>query len=88
MDKPLTLSAEEKHWLDTASYADLLARQRFARPGEVWFCGSNGEYYEQKIRERRQELLPFEADEIERRIGSHFGNFWKNLDAGKEGGEL
>ena len=78
----ITLSPAQLKWLDEASYADLLARWRYGRKGEVWFCGTNATRYKRIIEQRKLELLPFEAERIEKEVGWSNGRFWENVDKG------
>ena len=48
--------AEMKTWIDTATYAQLLARWRSAPAGSPWFQGDIGDYYAEVMRARRAEV--------------------------------
>jgi len=50
-----------KKWIDGASYEDLLRRWRYEPIGSPYFAGEMGNYYSQKMRERKAALLPGEA---------------------------
>jgi hypothetical protein len=47
---------EMKHWIDKATYEDLLAKWRFARPGEPFFQGEIGDYYAKVMARKREEV--------------------------------
>lgn len=47
------MTQEQKAWIDSASYRDLLGRWRFAPAGDPMFQGECGEYYKQVMQERR-----------------------------------
>lgn len=45
-----------KQWIDNASYEQLLSRWRFAPIGSPWFVGEVGDYYVEKMGEKRREV--------------------------------
>lgn len=45
-----------KHWIDHASFHELLRRLRFVPPGSVWFQGEVGEHFWKVYNERRAKL--------------------------------
>lgn len=47
------MNAEQKYWIDNASYEQLLGRWRFAPSGSEWFIGETGDYYAKVMREKR-----------------------------------
>lgn len=47
------MSQSDKEWIDNASIYDLLARNRFAKPGSEWFQGERGEYHLKVMAEKR-----------------------------------
>jgi len=42
-----------KHWIDTATYEQLLSKCRFAPAGDPFFTGEIGDYYMKVIKKRR-----------------------------------
>jgi hypothetical protein len=49
------ITQDQKAWIDSASYEELLRKWRFAPAGEPLFVGDVGEYYSKKMTERRDE---------------------------------
>ncbi len=47
------MTAEQKKWIDEASYVTLLERWRFASLGDPMFQGVLGEYYAKVMFEKR-----------------------------------
>lgn len=45
-----------KAWIDLATYEQLLDKFRIAPIGSPWFKGEIGEYYSQKLVEKRKEV--------------------------------
>jgi len=45
---------EQKKWIETASYKQLLAKYRFAPIGDPFFCESTGDHFQKIMRIRRQ----------------------------------
>jgi len=43
-------------WIDEASYQQLLGHWRFAKPGDPFFQGEIGAYYQKKMAEKRAEV--------------------------------
>jgi hypothetical protein len=54
MSTPIT--PEQKEWIDTASYEDLLWRWRFTPTGDDngFFTGETGKYYAKVMKQRRE----------------------------------
>lgn len=50
------MTPAQKHWIDTATYEDLLTHWRFAPAGDDLFQGDTGEYYQQIMAERREDI--------------------------------
>ncbi len=58
-----------KDWIDNASMEDLLRKQRYAPLGDPLFQGEIGQYYAQKMGEKRKEVGPEEYTAASKRIG-------------------
>jgi len=50
------MTAEQKKWIDTATYYQLLERWRMAPIGDQMFQGACGEYYAEVMQRRREEV--------------------------------
>lgn len=62
------MTADEKAWIDTASYEDLLRRWRFSPSGTSWFQGDTGAYYSAQLAKKRAET-PDNGVSASKRIG-------------------
>jgi hypothetical protein len=51
----MKLTPNEKARIDSMSYEDLLNQWRFAQPGDPWFYGETGEYWEKREKELRNQ---------------------------------
>ena len=60
---------EMKKWIDGASYEQLLSRWRNAPVGDQMFVGETGDYYKQKMEERRQEVGDAEHVKASKSVG-------------------
>jgi hypothetical protein len=49
------MTPEQKNWIDTATYSQLLYRWRFAPIGEPMFVGDTGDYYKEKMFQLRDQ---------------------------------
>lgn len=49
------MTDEQKKWIDTASYEDLLNHWRFAPVGDPFFAGDTGSYYIKVMNEKKKE---------------------------------
>lgn len=49
-----------KNWIDSASYQALLSRWRSAPAGSPYFQGETGQYYQQVMANKREEVGPGE----------------------------
>ena len=49
------ISKHDKHWIDNASYEQLLQRWRFAPIGDKLFQGELGEYFSKVMAEKKKE---------------------------------
>ena len=49
----MQLTEENKKYIDSLSYDDLLSHWRFAAPGNDWFQGETGKYWSEKMNDIR-----------------------------------
>jgi hypothetical protein len=63
------MSAQDKKWIDEASYEQLLRRWRFAPTGDGMFQGATGIYYQQVLDRKRKEISVDEHVRISKVIG-------------------
>ena len=49
------MTAEQKAWIDGSSYGDLLRKWRFAPTGDPMIQGECGNYFAEKMKEKRAE---------------------------------
>ena len=47
------MTPAQKEWIDNASYEAMLARWRFAPPGDSIFQGESGEHYRKVMADKR-----------------------------------
>lgn len=52
----MVIESEMIKWIDNATYEQLLKKWRFAPSGDPFFEGATGEYYTQKMRDKRKEI--------------------------------
>jgi hypothetical protein len=50
------MTKEQKEWIDSANYAQLLSKWRFAQGDEPWFQGECGTYYSQVMRQKKKSI--------------------------------
>lgn len=50
------MTPDQKHWIDNASYEQLLRKNRFAPIGDPMFQGICGDYFLTVMRQRRGEV--------------------------------
>lgn len=62
---------EMKQWIDNASYEELLRKWRFASAGDPFFRSDTGvgEYYAQRMAEKKAEIGPAGAVAASKAIG-------------------
>jgi len=60
---------EMKHWIDTADYAALLTKWRFALSGDPFFHGEVGDHFEKVMAESRLLLGDAEHTRVSKEIG-------------------
>ena len=58
-----------KDWIDRASYEDLLRKWRNAPVGSPFFQGEIGDYYSEKMKQKRIEVGPAEHTRVSKSIG-------------------
>jgi hypothetical protein len=63
------IDASTKHWIDHASYEELLERWRNAPVGSPWFRGEVGQYYKEVMGKRREEVGNAEQVRASKSIG-------------------
>jgi hypothetical protein len=62
------MTPEQKAWIDSASYEDLLRRWRFAELGDPMFT-EGGEYYRDRMNDLGNEMTNEEKIAASKRIG-------------------
>lgn len=60
---------EMKNWIDSATYEQLLSKWRNAAIGSVWFQGEMGDYYSEKMAEKRANVGNAEHVRTSKNIG-------------------
>ena len=55
------MNAQQKKWIDNASYEQLLSHWRFAPIGDPMFQGDTGDYYKKVMGEKKQKCNPVQA---------------------------
>lgn len=55
------MNAQQKKWIDNASYEQLLSHWRFAPIGDPMFQGDTGDYYKKVMGEKMQKCNPVQA---------------------------
>lgn len=68
-EKEKELDKDLKHWIDNATYTQLLARWRHAPSGDPIFVAELGAYYSKVMRERLAKLDPGEHVRISKHVG-------------------
>jgi hypothetical protein len=63
------MTPEEKTWIDSASYRELLARWRFSVSGDHMFTGETGDYFAVKFQEKKVEVGPEAAAQASKDLG-------------------
>jgi hypothetical protein len=51
----MKLTKENKKWIDSISYEQLLGMWRFAPVGDPWFEGETGDYWSKRMKELREQ---------------------------------
>jgi hypothetical protein len=65
----MSITKENKKWIDNASYESLLRKWRFEESGNPLFEGETGEYYAHMMRRREAALQPGASAQISKKIG-------------------
>jgi len=65
----MKLTPVNKAHIDSMSYKYLLYFQRLAEPGDTWFEGETGEYWQQRIEELRKNMMTGEIIHISTTVG-------------------
>jgi hypothetical protein len=60
---------EQKEWIDSASYEDLLRHWRLAPTGDPLFQNEVGDYYAEVMKRKRNGMSSEEYTTISKRIG-------------------
>jgi hypothetical protein len=63
------MTPEQKQWIDEASLEDLLRKWRFAPSGDLMFQGDTGEYYKEKMWDKRDKAGSTEWTRVSKLIG-------------------
>jgi len=63
------MTAEQKRWIDNATYDRLLGRWRNAPIGDSMFQGDTGDYYRKVMNEKRAAMTAEEHVAASKRIG-------------------
>ncbi len=58
-----------KHWIDTATYEELLTKWRFAPSGNPWFQGEVGKYYGEVMSKKKKEVGDIAHTRASKKIG-------------------
>lgn len=58
-----------KKWIDAASYEELLRKWRFASAGSHWFQGEIGNYYQQTMMKKKEEIGDEAATRASKSVG-------------------
>lgn len=65
---PSTLTTELRHWIDSATYFQLLERWRFSPVGDPIFVGEAGDYYKRTMM-MKHDKNPAEAINASKQLG-------------------
>lgn len=57
-----------KEWIDRATYKELLTKWRFAQAGDPFFVGELGNYYAEKMKQKREEVGSEEHVKVSKEI--------------------
>ena len=63
------MKKEFKEWIDSATYEDMLKRNRFSKSDDKIFHGDSGQYFINVMREKKKEIGDCEAVRISKKIG-------------------
>ena len=65
----MELTKENKKYIDSLSYEQLLSHWRFAQSGDLWFQGETGDYWGSTMNMKKKEVGQNEAVRISKDIG-------------------
>ena len=65
----MQLTKENKKYIDSLSYEQLLTQWRFAPSGDSWFQGETGDYWSIVMEKKKKELKGYQAVAISKSIG-------------------
>ena len=65
----MLLTENNKKYIDSLSYEQLLSNWRFAPLGDPWFQGETGEYWGVAMKKKKEELKGYQAVAISKNIG-------------------
>ena len=65
----MKLTKKNKKFIDGLDYSELLSKWRFAPLGDPWFEGETGEYWEQRMGEKKKEVGHEKAVQASKDIG-------------------
>lgn len=63
------MTPDQKEWIDTASYEELLRKWRYAPVGDPMFQDDTGQYYSKQMAEKRKEIGNDEQVRASKNIG-------------------
>jgi len=61
--------AEMIHWINTSTYEYLLAKWRFSKVGDPFFCGHVGDHFAATLKRIRLQIGPEEHERISELVG-------------------
>ncbi len=61
--------SDMKKWIDEASYQQLLTKWRNDPTGSPWFIGEVGDYYTEKMTEKKNAITSAEAVAASKNVG-------------------
>ena len=64
----MELTTNNKAYIDSLSYEDLLRRWRFAPVGDPWFQDETGTYWGERMKHTRAQLPPGDAVAVSKKI--------------------
>lgn len=65
----MNLTEQNKKYIDSLSYRQLLSHWRFAPVGDVWFQGETGDYWSERMKQKEKELTSEVRVGISKSIG-------------------
>ena len=64
----MSMTKEQKQWIDNSTYDELLSKWRFAPIGDPMFIGEVGDYFSQKMNEKKQDPQ-IDPVKVSKRVG-------------------